>query len=77
MPQYTSQKPKKQSGRKSKAKPAMLKRYFDEHGNAIERLANERGSTSTVEEYHVGKAAQAIATFDQAWAQASASSNQG
>lgn len=59
----------------SKAKPAMLKRYFDEHGNAIERLANERGSTSTAEEYHVGKAAQAIATFDQAWAQASAPSN--
>ncbi|KAK6851340.1 hypothetical protein PG995_012462 [Apiospora arundinis] len=75
MPGHASQKPKKQSGRKSKAKPPMLKRYIDEHGNAVERLADERGPASTAEDYHVGKAAQAIATFDQAWAQASASNN--
>ncbi|KAK8084231.1 hypothetical protein PG997_005502 [Apiospora hydei] len=70
MPGNSGQKPKKQGGRKSKAKPVMLKRYIDGKGNVIERMADERKSTSTAE-YHVDKAGKAIAAFDQAWAQAS------
>ncbi|KAK8028495.1 hypothetical protein PG991_005551 [Apiospora marii] len=76
MPSNSSQQPKKQGGRKIKTKPPMLTRYIDEHGNVIERMASERDSNSTAHDYHVAKATQAIADFDQAWAQASSSSNQ-
>ncbi|KAK7921428.1 hypothetical protein PG985_009450 [Apiospora marii] len=72
MPQDYHHESKKQGG-KRRAKP-MLKRYVDEHGNVVERLADKRGSTSAME-YHVTKASQAIADFDQAWAQASASNS--
>ncbi|KAK7958674.1 hypothetical protein PG996_009894 [Apiospora saccharicola] len=76
MPGNFSQQAKKQGGRKIKIKPPMLKRYIDERGNVIERMAYERGSASSAGDYHVAKAAQAIADFDQAWAHASAPSNQ-